>query len=41
MDRLPASVRAGQQLRLRGMGGPGNNGGAPGDLFVKVHIDRQ
>jgi serine/threonine-protein kinase len=36
--RIPAGVRAGQQLRLRGLGAPGMNGGAPGDLFVDVHI---
>ncbi|MFI1067020.1 protein kinase [Streptomyces spororaveus] len=37
--RIPAGVRAGQQLRLRGMGGTGRNGGASGDLYVTVHID--
>ncbi|MFD3937838.1 protein kinase [Streptomyces sp. NPDC058611] len=36
--RIPAGVRAGQRLRLRGMGRPGRNGGAPGDLYVTVHI---
>ncbi|MGD3112474.1 DnaJ C-terminal domain-containing protein, partial [Streptomyces sp. YGL11-2] len=37
--RIPAGVQAGQRLRLRSTGMPGKNGGAPGDLFVEVHID--
>ncbi|MFF0629884.1 DnaJ C-terminal domain-containing protein [Streptomyces sp. NPDC004296] len=35
--RIPAGVRAGQQLRLRSMGMPGKNGGAPGDLDQAAH----
>lgn len=34
--KVPAGVRAGQKIRLRGQGGPGIGGGARGDLFLKV-----
>ncbi len=33
---LPQGVRAGQQLRLRGKGGRGQNGGADGDVYLRV-----
>ncbi|MFD5891275.1 hypothetical protein ACFWHQ_35655 [Streptomyces sp. NPDC060334] len=36
--RNPAGVRADQQVLLRGMGRPGRNVGAPGCLYVTVHI---
>ncbi|MES4908888.1 MULTISPECIES: DnaJ C-terminal domain-containing protein [unclassified Streptomyces] len=29
--RIPAGIRDGQKVRLRELGGPGKNGGAPGD----------
>ncbi|MDA1010851.1 MAG: J domain-containing protein [Chloroflexi bacterium] len=35
---VPAGVRDGQRIRLTGQGGPGANGGVPGDLFLRVHV---
>jgi molecular chaperone DnaJ len=35
--KVPAGVNDGARIRLRGQGQPGVQGGAPGDLYVRVH----
>lgn len=36
--RIPAGVRSGQRIRIRGKGGPSSDGGDPGDLLVSISI---
>jgi curved DNA-binding protein len=38
--RLPKNAFAGQRLRLKGKGGPGDHGGADGDLLVEIAYKR-
>lgn len=35
---IPAGIRSGQEIRLRGLGKPGINGGADGDFCIRVYI---
>ncbi|MDR7145441.1 DnaJ-class molecular chaperone [Rhizobium sp. BE258] len=41
--KIPAGVRDGQILRLRGKGAPGHNDGPAGDALIEIHVlpDRQ
>lgn len=36
--RIPAGVKPGQRIKMKERGGPGRNGGPPGDLYVLVHV---
>ena len=37
--RVPAGVDDGVQLRIPGQGELGRNGGPPGDLYVRIHVE--
>jgi len=36
--KIPRGIRDDQKLRLKGKGMPGQNGGAPGDLYIIIHV---
>ncbi len=38
--KIPAGVTQGQQIRLRGQGGPGYAGGEAGDLYLEIQINQ-
>jgi molecular chaperone DnaJ len=38
--KIPAGVESGTRIRVAGKGGPGANGGANGDLFLRVQVNR-
>lgn len=40
MVKIPAGIQNGQQIRLREMGSLGKAGGPPGDLYLKVQINK-
>jgi molecular chaperone DnaJ len=37
--RVPAGVKDGSRIKVADKGGPGPQGGRPGDLYVRVHVD--
>jgi molecular chaperone DnaJ len=37
--KIPAGVNDGSQMRLRGEGNAGVNGGPPGNLYVDIHVE--
>ena len=37
--RIPRGATDGQRLRLTGKGGPGTNGGPPGDLYLQIVLE--
>jgi len=36
--KIPAGVDTGDRIRLAGEGGPGENGGPPGDLYILIEV---
>ena len=36
--KIPPGVRDGQRIRLAGQGSPGENGGPPGDVYLRVRV---
>ena len=37
--KIPAGIRNHEKIRLMGQGKPGENGGRPGDLLIKIQIE--
>ena len=38
--KIPKGIKDDQKLRLKGKGMAGENGGAPGDLYISVHVKK-
>lgn len=38
---IPAGADTGTRIRVKGKGGPGINGGADGDLYLKVNVEKK
>jgi len=38
MVRIPAGIKEGQQIRLKGIGGLGKGGAEPGDQYLRVRV---
>lgn len=38
--KIPKGVKEGQKIRLAGQGGPGINGGAKGDMYLKIEFEK-
>lgn len=38
--KIPAGIKTGQQIRLAGQGASGMNGGARGDIFITITVDK-
>ena len=36
--KIPAGLREGQQIRVKGRGGAGRNGGPAGDILIQTHV---
>ncbi|MFI4924731.1 MAG: DnaJ domain-containing protein, partial [Vicinamibacteria bacterium] len=36
---IPKGIKAGQNLRLQGQGGPGFGGGPPGDMYLEIEFE--
>jgi molecular chaperone DnaJ len=37
--KIPKGIADGTRIRLKGKGGPGANGGPPGDVYIRVHVN--
>ncbi len=37
---IPSGIRAGQQIRLKGMGEDGKGGAEPGDLYIEIRVKK-
>lgn len=37
--KIPAGIESGKKLRFKGLGKPGHNGGASGDLYIEIDVN--